>query len=56
MTLTHDEAEELLREQVEHVLICTSYVPAHFDVKNMSFAEYSAKCYECLNQIKNLND
>lgn len=54
MDLNYDDIETLLREQVEHVLVCTSYVQAHFDVKNMSFKEYSDMCYKFICELEGI--
>lgn len=50
--ISYDELDTLLRENIEHVIICTSYVQTKYDVKNMSFAEYTDKIYSLLNSLE----
>ena len=51
-----DELDTLLREDIEHVIVCTSYVQAKYDVKNMSFDEYKDKIYDLLTRLESHKD
>ena len=52
----YDELDTLLREGIEHVIVCTSYVQAKYDVKNMSFDEYKDKIYDLLTRLESHKD
>jgi len=51
-TIGYNELDELLRENVEHILICTSYVQAKYDVKNMDFDDYVNVIYGLLDHLE----
>ena len=51
-TIGYNELDELLRENVEHIIICTSYVQAKYDVKNMDFDDYVNVIYGLLDHLE----
>lgn len=51
-TIGYNELDELLRENVEHILICTSYAQAKYDVKNMGFDDYVNGIYGLLDHLE----